>query len=186
MTNELTFQNHLFANGLEIWRDIEGYEGLYQVSDYGRVRSLRFGKIKILKQGTIAGYKELNLTDKEGVTTTHYVHRLVALSFIPNDAPDEKIFVNHINHVRDCNCVENLEWVTPAQNIDMIARLRMSKTRAGKPNYRLRKAVRCLDDGEIYQSIGDCATAYNVSHSNISSCLTGRSMSCRGWQLEYA
>lgn len=185
--NKQTLQKPLFVYGTETWKDIPGYEGLYQISSDGNARSLRFGKIKKLKACTThEGYKEVSLTNKDGITSKYYVHRLVATAFIRNDAPDAKIYVNHINHVRDCNYAENLEWVTPAENVDIIARQRMSEVRTGKPNYHLRKQVICLDDGTVYQSISDCALAYNINQSCISMNLTGKSMTCNGLHFEYA
>lgn len=190
MTNneeQTSTQRPLFLYGTETWKDIEGYENLYQVSSSGKVRSLRFNKIKLLKSGTtLSGYRNVSLRGEDGVATMYYVHRLVANAFITNDNPSEKIYVNHINHLRDCNHVENLEWVTPAQNIDMIARQRMSETRIGKANLHLRKAIRCKEDSTTYDSITDCARIYNINHSTLSAHLRGKTKTCKGLHFEYA
>lgn len=99
----------------EIWVDIKGYEGLYQVSNQGRVKSLDYnntGEVKTLKLNkTGNGYLQVNLKGK-----ILLVHRLVAESFIPN--PDNKPCVDHINTIRDDNRVENLRWVTPKENMN--------------------------------------------------------------------
>ena len=109
----------------EIWKDIEGYEGYYQVSDMGNVRSVdRYVshthsnrlfcpgcliKTKITKKG----YEFVNLT-RNGKHRTFQVHRLVALAFIPNDKGLPEI--NHINCIRNDNRAENLEWCDRAYN----------------------------------------------------------------------
>ena len=100
----------------EIWGDIEGYEGLYQVSNLGRVKSLRGKEEKILKAGVgTSGYNFVGLR-KSGNVSYKQVHRLVALAFIPNiyNMPQ----VNHKDKNRLNNVVDNLEWCTAQYNID--------------------------------------------------------------------
>ena len=106
----------------EIWKDIEGYEGLYQVSNLGRVKSLkriqkfyhnRSDKIlNLTKCG--AGYFKIILS-KNGVNKNHMIHRLVAQAFILN--PENKPTVNHKDGNKHNNCVDNLEWATYSENI---------------------------------------------------------------------
>ena len=111
----------------EIWKDIEGYEGLYQVSNFGRVKSLdrvvfskRWGGLYMhikefimLPQKTQTGYLRLELY-KEGKSKKHKVHRLVAQAFIPN--PENKPQVDHINGLKTDNRAENLRWSTAEEN----------------------------------------------------------------------
>lgn len=101
----------------EVWKDIEGYEGLYQVSNTGWVRSLNYrrsGRSKLLKQGTTKkGYKVVEL-HKNGKGKHSRVHRLVAMTFIPN--PNNYKEVNHKDENPANNNVNNLEWCTSEYN----------------------------------------------------------------------
>lgn len=93
----------------EKWKDIEGYDGMYQVSDLGRVRSKKYGRWKVRKQcKNCYGYLTVSLS-KDSKESRFLVHRLVAQAFIPND-DESKTIINHRNSIRDCNRVENLEW----------------------------------------------------------------------------
>lgn len=103
----------------EIWKDIENFEGLYQISSKGRIRRItKTGKKKILKQfldPSIGGYCRVNLC-KNGKPCKAKPHQLVAQAFIPN--PDNKPHVDHINTDRTDNRVENLRWVTHKENMN--------------------------------------------------------------------
>lgn len=93
----------------EQWRDIAGYDGVYQVSDLGRVRSKKYGDWRLLKGGsTPKGYITVPLY-KDKKVKTFYVHRLVASAFIPND-DETKTIINHKNEIPSQNFVDNLEW----------------------------------------------------------------------------
>lgn len=99
---------------IEEWRDIKGFEGLYQVSSLGRVKSLKFGRERILTPvKTINGYLRVGL-NKDGKRDFYTIHRLVANAFIPN--PNNLETVNHINEIKTDNRVSNLEWMTMRDN----------------------------------------------------------------------
>ena len=113
----------------EEWKPVVGYEGLYEVSSFGRVRSLGrsttfkirskiatcYYPPKILKQVyAFDNYLKVGLTTKNRVLKTVSVHRLVAEAFLPN--PSNKTQVNHKNGVKDDNRVDNLEWCSPKEN----------------------------------------------------------------------
>ena len=122
----------------EIWVDICGYEGLYQVSNQGRVRSLDReviypdGHIQKYKGKIIYGYKNNSgyiIVDLKG--KKYRVHRLVGEAFIPN--PENKPDIDHINTIRDDKREENLRWATRSENMkNEIANSRCSKIDAGK------------------------------------------------------
>lgn len=112
---------------MEIWRDVVGYEGVYEVSDYGRVRS----KEKYLKQTNSKGYKSVTLKKDEN-RRQYRVHRLVGFAFIPN--PDNKPYINHIDGVKDNNKVENLEWCTQKENIRHAIDTGLMKSLYGESN----------------------------------------------------
>ena len=102
----------------EIWKDIEGYEGLYQVSNFGRVKSMNYnhtGKEKIMSlnlTGEHRNYLNIQLC-KNGIVEKIRVHILVAKAFVYNDDPKIKTHVHHKDKNTFNNCVDNLEWVDP-------------------------------------------------------------------------
>jgi hypothetical protein len=98
---------------MEIWKPIKDYESLYQVSNLGRVRSLR-NKIKILSPRINSGGYNFCGLYKNGIRKYFAVHRLVAYSFL--NEKNEKYAVNHINEIKTDNRVENLEWVSSREN----------------------------------------------------------------------
>jgi dihydroxyacetone kinase-like predicted kinase len=101
----------------EIFKSITNYEGLYEVSNFGRVKSLKFGKEKILKPSTSRGGYLYVILYKNGEKASKLVSRLVAEAFIPNPDPENKVTVDHINQIRDDNRVENLEWLTQQEQV---------------------------------------------------------------------
>lgn len=121
----------------EIWVDIKGYEGLYQVSNLGRVKSLEridsLGhkrKEKIFKPQKNKGYLRVSLW-KDGKGKKYSIHRLVAIAFIPN--PDNLPEVNHKDENKFNNNVDNLEWCTVAYNNTYGTRIqRFSESHKGK------------------------------------------------------
>lgn len=122
---------------VEIWKDIPGYEGLYQVSNLGRVKSLPkewvngIGKIishngKILKGGLNGGYKHVTFSI-DGNRKTYKVHQLMAMAFLNHKPCGMKLVIDHIDNDRSNNKLENLQLITQRQNT--------SKDRIGKSKY---------------------------------------------------
>ena len=104
---------------MEEWKDIEGYEGLYQVSNLGNVRALKFyhsrNNVHLLKPTVNKyGYCVVSL-HKDKKVKQYRVHRLVAIAFLPN--PDNLPYVNHIDCDKTNNSLTNLEWCTQSENV---------------------------------------------------------------------
>lgn len=131
---------------IEEWKDVPGYEGLYQVSSLGRVKKLNYrqtGKERIIKQRVRGkGYMAVSLYNN-GQTKDFYVHRLVAEAFIPN--PDNLPQVNHKSEVKTDNSVSNLEWCTLLYNINYGTRSKRSAT-----SYKRNQGYAGYKRGQVY------------------------------------
>ena len=124
----------------EIWKPIDGFEGLYEVSNLGRIKILQKtrsdGKVykeKLMKISTNGSYCEVSL-HKEGKASHHLVHRLVAKAFIPN--PEGLPQVNHIDENKTNNCVENLEWCTAKYNSNYGTRAKRLRAIAQEKSFK--------------------------------------------------
>lgn len=177
---------------LEEWKDIVGYEGLYQISTLGNVRSYdrivncRNGHTRTIKGKVLAttrsggGYLKVMLT-KDSVAKNHRIHRLVAMAFIPN--PDNLPDVNHIDEDKTNNKVSNLEWCSRSYNNHyslITERLNEAK----------KISVKQLSlDGEvvnIWNGVRDAARALGMkTHRHISDCCKGKAKTCYGYKWEY-
>ena len=112
----------------EIWKDVIGYEGLYQVSNMGRVKSLNFNREQILRASpNPKGYLHLSLS-KNNRKRTWRVNIIVEKAFIPN--PENKPTVNHLNGNKIDNRVENLAWATNAENTEHAVKTGLIKSGA--------------------------------------------------------
>lgn len=157
----------------EIWKDIKGYEGYYQVSNLGRVKGVARGKLvnnvyskpeRIMKMGDSRGYLLAGLS-RDGKSTTKRVHRLVAEAFIPN--PENKPQIHHINHIRDDNRVENLMWV----NVDEQYDEHWHKFVQGSNNSGGLKKKPVVIDGIEYESQSDVFRKLGIKQGTISSAI---------------
>ena len=119
----------------EQWRDVVGYEGLYQVSNFGRVKSFHKGKVIIRKPVTLSdGYQQVSL-DKNGKRKCMGIHVLVAKMFIPN--PENKPMVDHYDRNPANNTVRNLSWVTNSENQRRAVELGSKKCGCDNPRSNL-------------------------------------------------
>lgn len=171
---------------MEIWKDIKGYEGLYQVSNYGRVRSLNYNrtfKCVILKQNNVRGYKQVGL-HKNGNLKNFFVHRLVATAFIPN--PENLQEVNHKDENPQNNNVENLEWCDRRYNINYLNRNK--KVSDKNTNGILSKVVlQFTKDGRLvreWPSANECCRS-GFSKGHISKCCRGERKTHKGFIWKY-
>ena len=156
----------------EIFRDIKGFEGLYQISNFGNVKSLK--RNIILKPSSNGkGYLHIILY-KNRKSKVSRIHRLVAQAFIPN--PENKPQVNHIDGNKRNNNVNNLEWVTNSENQKHAFRLHL-QTNVGNNNPRVRKINQYDLDGNFiktWNSIYDITKELNINRSSIWRCCTGK------------
>lgn len=172
---------------METYKDIKGYEGLYQVSNLGNVKSLRRN---IIKKPSInsRGYISINLSVNK-VIKSMTIHRLVALHFISN--PENKREVNHKNGIKTDNKVENLEWTTSSENVqhgyDSGLIIRFGKKGADNP--RSRPIFQLTLSGEFvakFASAKEAARILGAYQGNISQCCNGKIKTAFGFKWQYA
>ena len=168
----------------EIWKTIPEFPN-YQVSNKGNVKSLNYlrtGKEKILKPfKNKDGYLQVYL-HKNGKRKFMLVHRLVAITFIPNTNNFPQ--VNHRNEIKEDNRVENLEFCDARYNVNYGTRNeRDSKTQTNHP--KKSKQVKCLETGIIYPSIMEIERRLGFEHQSISDCCNGKRNICGGYHWEF-
>lgn len=148
----------------EVWMPIKGYEGLYEVSNHGRIRSLPkrgFYKTALLKQRDNGfGYKICILT-KNNKRRTFMVHRIVAEAFLPNTKNKKQ--VNHIDGNKYNNNLDNLEWCTNSENQLHKFRTLGCEAHGGKP----KREIVCRETGIKYSSAYDASRLTGINRSNI-------------------
>lgn len=178
----------------EVWKDIEGYEGFYQISNLGRVKGLpivtRFGeRIKKHKERFLQpvvskrGYYVVGLS-KNGKSKTYTLHRLLAKAFIPN--PENKRAIDHIDTNRLNNSIENLRWCTDKENCNNILTLEKNRSNCkrlwehgvydNRNNTHYRKVAQYSKQGEYmktWDSILEAAKELNIDSSSISAVCRG-------------
>lgn len=173
------------------WRKIPGYEGFYEASSTGEIRSVDRLVNSVRGKRHISGRVLKEYIDKDGYSKvslckynkskTFSVHKLVALAFIPNDNP-EKIAINHKDENKQNNSVENLEWCTFGYN-------------TGYNNGYYRRAMKKWvpivaikgSEAKRFNSITEASKILKLNHANIQGCLKkkyGR-VSCGGYKFEY-
>ena len=172
---------------IEEWKDIKDYEGLYQVSNWGKILSLNYrntGKPVLMNPGTDKdGYLVVYLS-KNGEDKLCKVHRLVAQTFIPN--PDNLPQVNHKDEDKTNNRVENLEWKSPKDNSNHGTRTeRVAK--ANTNGIRSKPILQLSLSGDLireWPSIGECGRN-GFSKGNVWSCCNGKLPQYKGFLWRY-
>lgn len=168
----------------EIWKDIEGYEGLYEVSTHARIRSYKnygHGKkdtYRILKPQKRGNYVAVTLY-KSHIPDTRSVHRLVAETFIPN--PENKPCINHLDGNKLNSCVWNLEWSTYSENLEHAYAIGLVNREGERGGNAKLKEEYVLDIRNAYElgcfSQRELAKAFECSQTNIGRILRRESWS---------
>ena len=173
----------------EIWKDVRGFEGFYQVSNKGRVRSLdrvveyrnhvpHKTKGKILSSGKCRGYNTIGL-HKNGKVYECRVARLVAIHFIEN--PNGYPQVNHKDEDHSNDNADNLEWCTQEYNNSY-----GTKIQRGVDTFKKsRRPFICIENQKIYKSGAECARDLNILSTGVSNVLTNRAYSHKGYHFKY-
>lgn len=169
----------------EIWKDIESYEGLYQISNFGRVRSLdvwlrnSLNGTKRLKKGKLVsltdngrGYKIASLSNLG--RKNHYIHRLVAKHFIDNKNKHNE--VNHLDGDKSNNNYYNLEWCSKSENCAHASKIGLIKKLGEKPN-----AIKVIntESYQIFECIKSCSDFYGIKYSCMKDFLNRKSINIK-------
>ena len=164
----------------EIWKDIKGFEGHYQVSDKGRVRSLKYGKERILKpERTHNGYLRVGLL-KNRNRKMFMVHRLVGQAFLSN--PHNLPQINHKDEDKTNNRVENLEWCDGKYNMNYGTRTQRVTEKVSKTVLQYTKTGEFVKE---WKSTHDIERNLGYSKGNISSCCLGKHKWIYGFVWSY-
>lgn len=173
---------------MEVWKDIVGYEGKYQVSNLGRVKSLNYlhtGKEKIMDGGvTVHQYKNriykqrLVTLCKNGKQKHYYIHHLVYESF--NGKIHDGYEIDHIDNNPENNIPENLQLLTRSEN--------QKKKFIDNPDLEVgnkKRMVLCLETRQLFNSTRECARKLKINNSNLVQHLKGKRPSCGGYSFIY-
>ncbi|WP_297638219.1 HNH endonuclease [uncultured Clostridium sp.] len=160
---------------MEIFVDVKGYEGLYKVSNYGKVLSVKSGKVrknckKTRKCGKIDFYVNLHKNNQE---KRFAIHRLVGEAFVPN--PERKTQINHIDGNPSNNHYSNLEWVTPYENIRHAIENKLQRDRRTYEAGSKPKGILIYNQNERieFKSIGECAEYLDKENKkSVKNCLS--------------
>ena len=170
---------------MEIWKDIKGYEGKYQVSNLGNVKSLKRDKVMspIVRRH---GYFGVQLYDGKGKQKTYSIHRLVAQTFIDN--PNNYAEVNHKDENKTNNCVDNLEWCTHKQNARYGTRGKRIGEKHTNNTWHSKRVAQHTLEGELIQefpSLAQVKRELGFAQSAICNCARGKIYMAYGYTWKY-
>lgn len=167
---------------VEVFRDIDGYEGLYQISNLGNVKSLKWGKERILKPIiNTYGYEFVHLSINNK-SKCCLIHTLVAQAFLPN--PQGLNEINHKDENITNNCVDNLEYCTHTYNINYGTRnKRVAKKQINDP--KKSKPILCIELNKIFPSAAEAKRLLNVNPTSIWKCCNGIYNKAGNYQWRY-
>lgn len=190
----------------EIWKEIEGFEGRYEISNQGRVRSrvcpgvdtlIMHPTLRVRGKYHKVTYRHICLRDINGKQVWKYIHVLVAKAFIPN--PENKPFVDHINGTEWGDSIDNLRWCTHKENISFdLARKHISEGQKGCRSHwygkfggahaKAKSVGQYSLDGrlmEIYSGVREATRQTGVSNSSISLACRGKLVTAGGFLWRY-
>ena len=167
----------------EIWKDIPNYEGIYQASNYGRIKRIKNGYIQNNYIDKRDGYCHTTLSYK-GKNKVYQTHRIIAMTFIDN--PDNKPVVNHIDGNKTNNNVNNLEWCTHQENV-IHARdvLKIDFSNGIDITHEKSKKKVIRSDGKIYNSIDEAKKDINNKNAHICEVCKGKLKTACGYGWKY-
>lgn len=166
----------------EVWKDIPGYEGLYKISNTGKIISVRTNKLRATSVNN-SGYETVHLY-KNTVDTSYTVHKLVALAFIPN--PNNLPEINHINENKLDNRVENIEWCNRKYNQVYSGNIE-KWTKAGAHGGKIKRSKKVYQftlDGKLIKewfSAREAQAELGIARTGIGKCCLGKYNQCGGY-----
>ena len=188
----------------EIWKDIKGYEGLYQVSNLGNVKKIKNKKYNINKKEVEEkeinkyisigkhklGYKNVKLTDKNGIRKNLFLHRIIAEAFVEN--PNNFNIINHKDGDKSNNNINNLEWTTQKDNVNHAWKNglceNVRKVCAINGKRKSKKIIQKNKNGEVikvWNSAMDIERELGIIHNNITFCCKHHNRTAGGFIWEY-
>lgn len=189
------------AQVLKFWKPVMGYEGLYEISNYGELKSLdkwvdiglgrrQFVKGKIRTAAKASNGYRMTTLSKEGINKTVTIHSLVAMHFIKN--PWKKPIVNHRNTIKTDNYIGNLEWATYSENILHAYKYKLRRApsagKYGKDHHRSRAIIQLTLTGENireWDSISDAARELGIRGNGVQAVCAGKEKVFKGFIWKY-
>lgn len=164
---------------MENWKDIQGYEDYYQVSDLGNIRIKRNGRLKYQSKEK-NGYKRTTLSFVDHKSKMFLVHRLVAITFVDN--PENKPEIHHINHIKDDNRAINLKWVDKSENQKLAYISGNSYSATAKKVKQFTKEGVFIKE---YNSVREAHKLTKTAYTSIRKCCNGEIKSAGGFKWQY-